>query len=76
MPAEWTRLPREQVEYCASQSCGHHRATWRMDAGDVGSYFCGLCYTKITGNGACKTCGYPEWMHPVSLELQCTRFEQ
>ena len=46
-----------------------------MEAGEKASYFCGLCYTKITGIGACVTCGYPEWMHPVSPELQCAKFK-
>ena len=74
MPAEWTKLPAGQREECASASCGHSPASWRMDAGGTGSYFCGLCYTKITGIGACANCGYPEGMHPVSPELQCPQF--
>ena len=73
--AEWTKLPADQHEECASDSCAHQRARWRMEAGEKASYFCGLCYTKITGIGACVTCGYPEWMHPVSPELQCAKFK-
>lgn len=46
---EWTRLHADQSEQCASVSCGHAVAAWRMDAGSVGSYFCEPCRVKIMG---------------------------
>lgn len=47
MAATWTKLERQDVS-CASASHGEHvTATWRMDAGEVGSYFCDDCRKKI-----------------------------
>lgn len=47
MTAVWTRLHDETKEECASVSCGHSPASWRMDAGGVGSFFCDDCRRKI-----------------------------
>lgn len=54
MPAEWTKLPEGQREECASVSCGHSAASWRMDSGGHGSYFCETCHGKMTGIGNMK----------------------
>lgn len=45
----WTRLPFSGRPECASVSCGHSPAAWRMEAGGVGSYFCEPCRIKIMG---------------------------
>ena len=50
MAAEWTRLHPDTSETCASVSCGHAPASWRMDAGGVGSWFCEPCRVKIMGS--------------------------
>lgn len=50
MPATWTRLHPEAHEACASVSCGHSPASWRMDAGGVGSWFCEPCRVKVMCN--------------------------
>lgn len=47
--AEWTQLHPETRETCASVSCGHSPASWRMDAGGTGSFFCNVCHDKIAG---------------------------
>lgn len=47
MAATWTRLSEGQQEECASASCGHAHASWRMEAGGVASYFCDDCRQKI-----------------------------
>lgn len=47
MDVTWTRLDRKDVS-CASASHGEHvPAAWRMDAGDVGSFYCGMCRLMI-----------------------------
>lgn len=50
MPAEWTRLESDHREWCASDSHGERRAvaTWRMEAGDVGSFYCETCRYMIS----------------------------
>jgi len=50
MAAEWTKLDPERHEECASVSCGHSPASWRMEAGGVGSFFCEMCHGKIVGD--------------------------
>jgi len=47
MPASWHRLPVDTKETCASVSCGHSLASWRMDSGGTGSFFCEACRRKI-----------------------------
>lgn len=47
MPLYWTQLEPSAREDCASVSCGHAPARWRMDAGDTGSFFCDPCTRKI-----------------------------
>lgn len=65
--AEWARLTySEKPEQCASDSCGHSRADWRMDAGGVGSFFCFECATKIAAKDPgpllpCPCCGGDAW---------------
>jgi len=49
MAALWSRLPEGQREECASVSCGHAPAQWRLDAGGTGSFFCDCCHGKIVG---------------------------
>ena len=49
MAAEWTKLADGVREECASVSCGHAPAQWRMDAGGTGSFFCDPCRMKIVG---------------------------
>lgn len=49
MAATWARLSEGQQEECASASCGHAQAAWRMDAGGTGSYYCETCRSKIAG---------------------------
>lgn len=49
MIATWTRMANDHRETCASAS--HERpviAEWRMDAGDIGSYYCETCRYMIT----------------------------
>lgn len=52
MVGKWSKLPDEQVETCASESCEHALATWRMDAGEVGSFYCDDCRRSIVSNAA------------------------
>ena len=47
MSVEWTKLADGVREECASVSCGHSPAHWRMDAGGTGSFFCDPCKLKI-----------------------------
>lgn len=64
--ADWTRLHHETVEECASESCGHSRAHWRMEAGGTGSFFCAQCAAKIAARDPgillpCPCCGGVAW---------------
>jgi len=45
----WMKLDPENFETCASVSCGHSPAAWRMEAAGTGSFYCEACHTKIAG---------------------------
>ena len=59
MTSTWERLESDHRPYCASASHGEARAvaTWRMEAGEVGGYFCADCKQMIRAQEApCEGC--------------------
>ena len=61
MPAEWTHVDPTKHN-CASASCDHKPAHWRMDAGGTASEYCYDCAQRIVvGNPIallpCPCCG-------------------
>lgn len=48
--ATWKRLANIHIAgaKCASDSCPGVPATWLMEAGGTGSYFCDACHDNIT----------------------------
>lgn len=50
MTTEWLRLRPDYIETCASASCNHAPAQWRMESGGTASHFCEPCRVKIMGS--------------------------
>lgn len=69
MAATWAHI--DSPEECASQSCDHSPATWRMESGGTGSFYCSKCAFKIAAAHepellACPCCGGEAWRDKAS----------